>query len=423
MNANRYAAALLGLLLASSAHSQAIKTTSDLDVCRAFLANGSFDTRGTGKENIAAATYRATYCEDSKSKNITDQSTSQSGGLNIGLPTETPFDIGISGSNKSANQLYQEASRFVCDDKNSQSEHMAKFFDWSRKASDVIYKNAQQCVATITANSAVGLLVKGTRSIANGGVTIDLTFVNNSNAKVLPTRVFMNFSPPEAIVTCGLYRANPNNPFNTSKELKTVLMNDGIVLEERTSFSFTCNTTAPGVGVEVSYRGLTPLTGSPALTFVPYVPLPLIATSQNTSRTNAVSLPKQGDAVYQWGSDTLLNEYIGTKQVSPGDEGRWAEWKFTNVVPGNYQITTVFAAPDPRPLRLIVEKNPCCLVADVATMQNGETDAGQPWSRVHRTSQQTVKIVTSEVTLRLQAERVSDNWPHFKEIRLVYVGP
>lgn len=420
MNANRYAAALLGLLLASSAHSQAIKTTSDLDVCKAFFANGSFDTRGTGKENIAAATYRATYCEDSKSKNIKKQSTSQSGGLNMVLPL---LEIGISGSNKSADQLYQEASRFVCDDKNSQSEHMARFFDWSQKASDVIYENAQQCVKTITANSAVGLLVKGTRSIANGGITIELTFVNNSHAKVLPTRVFMNFSPPEAILTCGPYRANPNNPFNTSKELKTVLMNDGIVLEEHNSFTFTCNTTAPGIGVDVTYRGITPLTGSPVLSFQPYVPLPLIATSQNTLRTNAVSLPKQGDAVYQWGPDTLLNEYIGTEQVSPGDEGRWAEWKFTNVVPGTYQITTVFAAPDPRPLRLIVEKNPCCLVADVATTQNGETDAGLPRSRVHRTSQQTVKIVTSEVTLRLQAERVSDNWPHFKEIRLVYVGP
>jgi hypothetical protein len=352
-------------------------------ICQTLLQGGVFDTGATSSDTYAADYYRSRYCSSSAN--------SSNGDLNIGLPIgDIPIDFGASaGSSGSQN---------ICDDKTSSYEAWQKYRSWSSQASPVVAKAFVDCV------KAEGTQLWTERSLVTNAFSLNAR-VHYGSVNYPRTKIRFSFTPANAVGTC-------------SPESKAQL-EAGVELGNLETFKVVCEMTSHTKGAEI---GLISSTQIPygSMSIRPYRPGPIFAMSTSTDARDGVKTPSPGDATYVWGADTLLTRYDGPKVIPPASGRSWAVWNLANIIPGRYQVLITYAAAESRPLRLLIDGQ--LALSNVASEPTGSPpDGWSVGSRQQRVAGE-IQIDKANVELRLETVNANQAWPHFKELRLVFVS-
>lgn len=352
-------------------------------VCQSLLQGGIFDTNVTTDDTFAADYFRSRFCSSSSS--------GSSGGLDIGIPIEgVPVEFGANYGSTNSNN--------ICDDHASSSEAWSKYRNWSSKASPVIAKAFVDCV------KAEGTQLWTERSQVTNSFSLNAR-VHYNTKNFPPTNLQFSFSPSDIVGKCG-------------PKSKTQL-EAGVKVGNLETFRIVCELNSHSQGAEI---GLIASSQIPygSMSIRPYRPSPVFAFSTDTSDRDGVKTPNSGDATIGYGSDTLLDRYDGPKNIPPVSGRSWAAWNLDNITPGIYQVFVTYAAAESRPLRLLLDGR--VSLTNIASEPTGlwPIEGWKAASRQQRAAGE-VRIDKSNVQLRLEAMNPGQSWPHFKELRLVFV--
>lgn len=347
------------------------------NICAKLLSGGTFDTAFTDRKSFAADYARSKFCNSGTNKS--DE------GFDLGIPVEgVPVEIGFNSSGSN--------SWNVCNEREASAEAWQKFMDWSRKASPVIAKAFVEC----TKNE--GIQVWAERSTVANTFALKADVHYNYDA-VPPVKMQFSFSPQGIVRKC--------EPIDLS-DLKK-----GVLIGNNGTWKVDCELSSYSRGVEV---GLVASARIPYgnLSIRPYLPGPLIALSTSTSARHGVETPSPTDATYGWGADTLLSEWEGNKSVSVSGP-QWAEWRFDQIIPGQYDVYITYASHESRPLKLRIDGN--VVLQDVAAESTGDwAVSGRRQVFAGR-----VNLTRPGADVRLEAGAEGRPWPHVKELRFVFV--
>lgn len=352
-------------------------------ICQFLLQNGIFDTNATSQETFSSDYFRSIYCDRG--------SNSSTSGISIGIPNgEIPLDFGASSANSSSHN--------VCDDRTSSSEDWKNFRNWSSRASPVIAKTFNDCI------NSEGTHIWTTRSTVANVFSLHVR-VHYGTRDYPATKMQFSFTPSEMVSTCSP---------TTKSELEA-----GIYVENLDTFKVDCEMASHTKGVEIGLRANREIPYG-NMSIRPYHPSPIFALSTTSSARDGVKIPNPADATYPWGSDTLSDRYDGQVHVPATSHRSWAEWNFDNLTPGQYQVFVTYASAESRPLFLFVNGN--LALSDVASEPTGSPpDGWRVESRQQRAAGK-IRIDTPSIVLRLEATNTDYAWPHFKELRLVFIG-
>jgi hypothetical protein len=335
-----------------------------------------FDTAFSGKDAYAADYFRSRYCNSGTDSISSDAS--------IGLPVDgIPVNFGVSNSGSSSHN--------ICDDKTSSHEDWQRFLVWSKTASPVLANAFVDCIR------AEGTQLWTERSQVTNAFSIHVRVAYHME-NYPPVKLNFSFTPPSAVGEC-----RPR----TKKQLEY-----GVSVNNWGTFKVDCDMNNHTEGVEV---GLIASTSIPYgnMSVRPYHPQPVFAMSTNTSATSGVKVPTQADATYGWGADTLLNQYDGKDVVAPTDGIRWAAWNVDGLTPGLYHVYVTYAALTSRSLQFLVDG--VVMLTNVA----GSTTGGWEASQRQQVKAGEIRINKQSAELRLET---NSSWPHFKEMRLVFIS-
>lgn len=355
-------------------------SSSAQNMCAALLQGGTFDTAFTNRDTFAADYARSKFCNSGSNKSETK--------FSVGVPVEAiPVEIGFNSGG--------ESGWNVCDEKSASTEAWLKFSDWSRRASPVVAKAFVEC----TKND--GVQVWAERSTVSNTFSLNAR-VRYQNPAVPPVAMRFSFSPKGLVRNCA--------PPNLSE------LEKGVLVGNLTTFRVNCELSSYSQGVEV---GLVASAEIPYgnMSIRPYLPRPLIALSTSTTSRNGVELPAPQDSTYGWGADSLVDEWDGKSPASVTGR-RWASWRFDQIIPGQYDVYITYAIHEARPLNLRVDGN---LALERIATETTDKDLGLAKYRRQFHSGR-VKISRTSADIRLEASAVGQSWPHFKEVRLVFVG-
>lgn len=352
--------------------------TTAQPVCQALLQGGAFDSSAMAKESFASDYFRSRHCESGTS--------SSSSSFKFGVPIPD-FPIEFGGSNSSSN------SHNICDDKTSSHQDWQKYLSWSKTASPVLAQAFVDCV------KAEGTQVWTERSRVTNSFSVNAR-VHYLNTEYPPLRLEFSFTPAKLVGTC-----KPR----TKGELQR-----GVSVGNLKTFKVDCEMRSQTAGVEI---GLIASSEIPYanLAVRAYRPPPVIIQSTDDAVLDGVKVPLPTDETYQWGPDTLLTRYDGRNFVPPQGKLRSATWK-RDVVPGLYKVYVTYSAAKSRPLRLVVDGR-----TGVETVAHLPTGGWEPAKRTQMWVGD-IRLKKSTVALRLEATGSDGNWPHFKEMRLVFAG-
>lgn len=355
--------------------------------CKALLQGGTFDTGGMNSGSFAANHFRSRYCDRGKSSS----SSSSSSDFSMGLPIpDLPINFGYSdGSSNSSS-----SSHDICNDQNSSSEDWKKFQTWSRQASPVLAKAFLECVR------AEGIQLWTERSHVTNAFSVNAR-VHYETVKFPPVKVQFSFTPAEAVGQCS--------------PISRTVLEQGVKIGNFETFKVVCQVTNRYQGIEV---GLVATSAIPygSMSIRPERPVPIFVSGTDMNAGSGVKVPQPGDATYGWGGDTLLDRYDGATIVPPTGSNRWASWNLDNLVPGRYQVYVTYAAEGSRPLRLLVDGQ--------SQLENVAAEPTGSWKQDSRQKRSAgeIRIARTNADLRLETMQPNQSWPHFKELRLLFIG-
>ncbi|RFC35668.1 MAG: hypothetical protein DID92_2727744052 [Candidatus Nitrotoga sp. SPKER] len=373
MRTNRYFYVVVSLLFTLFS-----ATISAQQVCQTLLKDGVFDTSLSGKDSYAADYFRSRYCNSGSSGNSTS--------FNMILPIDViPVEFGAKqGGNSTHN---------ICDEKISSHEDWQKFLSWSKTASPVLANAFVECV------KAEGIQLWTERSQVTNAFSINVR-VSYQTKNFPPVKLKFGFTPSNVVGVCA--------PLTKAK------LQAGVYVENFDTFKINCSMTSHTQGIDVGLIAEGSSIPYQNMSVRPYNPRPIFAMSNNISSSDGVKTSSPGDATFLWGSDTLLNRYDGSTVVPPTDGiTRWASWSIDGVIPGLYRVYATYAAAESRPLRLLVDGK--VQITDVAAKETG----GWESAKRQQVSAGEVRLNNQHTELRLET---TGAWPHFKEMRLVFVA-
>jgi len=340
------------------------------EVCKALLSGGVFDQTMRSSDKFALAYYRAKMCSASNSS------------TSLGLGYEG-FELSLTDTQKKA----------MCSDNAAGSEQWESALNWSKTASQPLLTAFNTCVAS------EGIHIWTERSTVNNSFVIKA--IANYSVKSTPDAHFqLGFTPENAVGDC--------NPL-TKTQLKAK-----IKIGNYSAFHEVCalNSTE---GVEVSLISSDARIGTSGLSVAPYNPLPVFIRGDSPMiDSDAVKLPTPLDATWNWGSDTLLNQYSGNAKISPISGTRFGAWKVDHIMPGRYNVFITYAANESRPLDLFVNDQ-LALPAIAGQPTGGWTPASRQKIKAGQ-----ISLSTDAAVIKLQTSKPEADWPHFKELELVY---
>lgn len=367
------------LSLATIASIIAPNAVSAQDVCEAFARYGIYDSQTTTSDTDKAASFRTWFCQNKfESKQSADAA-----GLSLGYGG---FKLGFDSNSES----WANFSSNYCRDESYSSKYRQATLSF---------------VQTINANASSNMLAcflrGGLHARVVPGARTDTFYVQ---ARLTPTG-----TTTKAIVTAfaviGGVCSGPmgvNGYEITSAGAEQICQRAG---EQAIDISLTASE-------QVNWdtpRGLKRI----------LFPPPFIALSTNTRDRDGVKVPSPNDATYAWGSDTLLDRYDGATYIKPIGGISWASWSIDHLTPGLYEVLITYAAAESRPLRLLIDGK--VALSDVARETTGPLPQ-EGWKKREQRSVGQVRITAANSTLRLETAASGQSWPHFKEMRLVFVG-